>query len=120
MRNLGMKINLPKESTLNMFTSIAGLLLVAASSTSFSVESTVAVNETETRAITKVIAKAPSDIGFKALDGDSDGKISLKEAIKNPVLAEQFNKTDVNKDGAITAEEYAMFSSKVKKATAIN
>lgn len=115
-----MKLNFSNKSTNTMLTSIAGLFLVVGSSTSFAAESKAVINEIETKAITKVIAKAPSDIGFKALDRDSDGKISLKEATKNPILAENFNKTDVNKDGAITAEEYAMFASKAEKAPVVN
>lgn len=66
------------------------------------------------------IAKAPQDLGFKALDADANGKISLKEAIKDRALAEKFNATDMNHDGAITVEEYALFTSKAKKPTAVN
>lgn len=117
-----MKFNLSNKTTNTMLTSIAGLLLVAGSSATFAAESKEAVNAAvkDTKAVAKVIAKAPSDTGFKALDGDSNGKISLKEAVKDPALAEQFNKTDANKDGAITAEEYAMYASKAEKATAVN
>jgi len=104
-----MKFNFSSKSTNTMLVSIAGVLVAMSGNTAFAAE-------TETKAITKVIAKAPSDTGFEALDGDSDGKISLKEAIKDPALAENFNKTDVNKDGAITVEEYAMYSSAAKKA----
>ncbi len=115
-----MKLNVSNKLTNTMLTSIAGVLLVVGTNASFAVESKEVVKGT--KAITKVLAKAPSDTGFKALDGDSDGKISLKEAIKNPALAEQFNKTDINKDGAITVDEYAMFASKTNadKATAVN
>jgi len=115
-----MKLNISNKLTNTTLTSITGLLLVLGTSASFAVESKEVVKDT--RAITKVLAKAPSDTGFKALDGDSDGKISLKEAVKNPALVEQFNKTDVNKDGAITVDEYAMFASKANtnKSTAVN
>ncbi len=115
-----MKLNISNKLTNTTLTSITGLLLALGTSASFAVESKEVIKDT--RAITKVLAKAPSDTGFKALDGDSDGKISLKEAVKNPALAEQFNKTDVNKDGAITVDEYAMFASKANtnKPTAVN
>lgn len=109
-----MKLNLSNKLTNTVLTSIAGLLLAVGSSASFSAETTEIVKDT------KVIAKAPSDTGFKLLDSDSDGKISLKEAVKDPVLAEQFGETDVNKDGAITVEEYAMYASKADKATVVN
>ncbi|MFW5431948.1 MAG: EF-hand domain-containing protein [Methylophilaceae bacterium] len=115
-----MKFVFPNKSINTMLTSVAGLLLVVGSSTSFADSKEAVKAEVEdTKAITK-IAEAPTDTGFKTLDGNSDGKISLKEAVKDPVLAEQFNKTDANKDGAITAEEYAMYSSKAEKPTAVN
>lgn len=117
-----MKFSFSNKSTNTILTSIAGLLLVVGSSASFAADSkeVVKAEVKDTKTITKVIAKAPSDTGFKALDGDNDGKITLKEAVKDPALVEQFTKTDANKDGAITAEEYAMYSSKAEKATVVN
>jgi len=57
----------------------------------------------------EVITKAPADTDFKKLDGNGDGKISLKEAVKDKVLATQFDTTDVNHDGMIAADEYANY-----------
>lgn len=101
------------RSSKSLLTGLACLLMTVVSSSSLAVESNETVEGT--KAITKVLTKAPSDTGFKALDGNSDGKISIKEAIKNPELAEQFDQRDVNEDGDITAEEYAMFSVKTNK-----
>jgi Ca2+-binding EF-hand superfamily protein len=55
------------------------------------------------------IAKAPVDADFKKLDGNSDGKISLKEAVKDKTLATQFDMTDANHDGMIAADEFANY-----------
>ncbi len=67
---------------------------------------------------TTVIAKAPEDDRFKLLDTDRNGKISLQESIKESDLALKFNDTDVNHDGVITVDEYAMYQS--SKETNIN
>lgn len=67
---------------------------------------------------TTVIAKAPEDAAFKSLDTDENGKISLQESIKESELALKFNDTDVNHDGVITVDEYAMYRS--NKETNIN
>ena len=56
-----------------------------------------------------VVAEAPADADFKKLDLNSDAKISLKEAVKDKTLATGFDMTDVNKDGNITADEYASY-----------
>lgn len=52
-------------------------------------------------------AKAPADEHFKMLDANKDGKISLKEAVKDKALSGQFDAIDTNRDGMISAEEYA-------------
>ena len=51
--------------------------------------------------------KAPADENFKSLDANKDGKISLKEAVKDKSLSGQFDVLDANRDGLISAEEYA-------------
>lgn len=56
-----------------------------------------------------VAAEAPADADFKKLDLNSDAKISLKEAVKDKTLATSFDMTDANKDGNITADEYASY-----------
>jgi hypothetical protein len=64
----------------------------------------------ETAAPTKIAAaEAPADADFKKLDANSDAKISLKEAVKDKTLATSFDMTDANKDGNITADEYASY-----------
>jgi hypothetical protein len=40
------------------------------------------------------LAKAPADDDFKKLDANKDGKISLKEAVKDKALASSFDATD--------------------------
>ncbi|MFV1921495.1 MAG: hypothetical protein ACMZ63_02640 [Methylotenera sp.] len=67
---------------------------------------------------TTVIAKAPEDAAFKALDADGNGKISLQESINESELALKFNDTDFNHDGVITVDEFAMYRS--NKKTNIN
>lgn len=64
----------------------------------------------ETVAPAKIVAaEAPADAEFKKLDSNSDAKISLKEAVKDKTLATGFDMTDANKDGNITADEYASY-----------
>lgn len=64
----------------------------------------------ETVAPAKIVAaEAPVDGDFKKLDLNSDAKISLKEAVKDKTLATSFDMTDANKDGNITADEYASY-----------
>ena len=55
--------------------------------------------------------EAPADADYKKLDVNSDHKISLKEALKDKALAANFDATDANKDGSISAEEYAGYKS---------
>jgi Ca2+-binding EF-hand superfamily protein len=56
-----------------------------------------------------MVAEAPADADFKKLDVNSDAKISLKEAVKDKTLATSFDVTDANKDGNISADEYASY-----------
>ncbi len=64
----------------------------------------------ETKTPTKdMVAEAPADADFKKLDANGDKKISLKEAVKDKALATSFDVTDMNKDGNITADEYASY-----------
>ena len=55
----------------------------------------------------EMATEAPADADYKKLDVNSDHKISLKEAVKDKALASSFDATDANKDGSISAEEYA-------------
>jgi hypothetical protein len=97
------------------------LLVTGLSSTAFAASKDIVTGDIrESNAKTTVIAKAPTDLNFKSLDIDADGKITLKEAIKDMALANKFNETDVNHDGVITVDEYAMYTSKSEKATTVN
>jgi Ca2+-binding EF-hand superfamily protein len=55
------------------------------------------------------LTKAPTDSDFKRLDSNGDGKLSLKEAVKDKALAAQFDAIDVNHDGMIAVDEYAAY-----------
>jgi hypothetical protein len=48
---------------------------------------------------------------FKKLDANTDGKISLKEAVKDKDLVNVFNVTDTDQDGMLTTEEYVNYKS---------
>lgn len=50
-----------------------------------------------------------ADANLSALDKDSDGMISKTEAKTNKDLMKQFSKLDTNKDGKLSASEYASF-----------
>jgi hypothetical protein len=67
----------------------------------------LADNTTAVKTDGKVAEAAPADENFKALDANKDGKISLKEAVKDKALSGQFDTIDANHDGMISAEEYA-------------
>ncbi|MDP1522751.1 EF-hand domain-containing protein [Methylotenera sp.] len=54
-------------------------------------------------------AKLPVDADFKKLDTNGNTKISLKEAVKDKDLSLYFDATDANKDGNISAEEFASY-----------
>ncbi len=55
------------------------------------------------------MTKAPADADFKRLDGNGDGKLSLKEAVKDKALATSFDAADGNHDGMIATDEYAAY-----------
>lgn len=54
-------------------------------------------------------AKITIDEHFKVLDANKDGKVSLKEAVKDKTLAGQFDAADVNHDGMVSTDEYANY-----------
>lgn len=55
------------------------------------------------------LAKGPADDEFKKLDANKDGKVSLKEAVKDKALAGLFDATDANHDGMVSTDEYANY-----------
>ena len=58
--------------------------------------------------------ETPADADYKKLDVNSDHKISFKEAVKDKALASSFDATDANKDGNISAEEYAGYKAAIQ------
>ena len=58
--------------------------------------------------------ETPADVDYKKLDVNSDHKISFKEAVKDKALASSFDATDANKDGGISAEEYAGYKAAIQ------
>jgi hypothetical protein len=55
------------------------------------------------------LAKAPGEDAFKKLDANKDGKVSLKEAVKEKALAGSFDATDANHDGMVSTDEYVNY-----------
>lgn len=62
----------------------------------------------------EMVIETPADADYKKLDFNSDHKISLKEAVKDKALASSFDATDANKDGNISAEEYAGYKAAIE------
>jgi EF hand domain-containing protein len=44
---------------------------------------------------------------FQALDLDGDGYVSLAEAAGDPIIVQRFDKADRNRDGKLSAKEFA-------------
>ena len=59
--------------------------------------------------------EVPADADFKKLDVNGDHKISLIEAVKDKALASNFDAADANKDGSISAEEYASYKAAIQE-----
>jgi hypothetical protein len=55
-------------------------------------------------AVTSVNAQ---DLTLEQLDTDQDGKISIKEAVADPVLLASFGRIDTDGDGKISKDELA-------------
>jgi len=56
-------------------------------------------------------ANKTADADFRKLDANTDGKISLKEAVKDKTLANVFDVTDADHDGMVSADEYMNYKS---------
>ena len=63
----------------------------------------------ESKVNAKVAAATPADPDFAKLDANGNGKISLKEAVKDKGISSAFDTIDANKDGNISADEHAAF-----------
>jgi Ca2+-binding EF-hand superfamily protein len=112
-----MVINLTKITLAGFFS----VLLVASLSTSaVAASKEIRTGDIKENKVGSVIAKAPVDKDFKALDSNGDGKITLQEAVKNTALATQFNDVDLNHDGVITADEYALYATSLQEPTTVN
>ena len=112
-----MSVNMTKKSVAIFF---SGLVIIGLSTSTFAASKDIVTGDIREAKEKAVIAKAPTDKDFKALDTNNDGKISIQEAVKDTALATQFNATDVNHDGVITADEYALYASTSKEAKTVN
>ena len=107
--NFSRRIISPVFSGLIAALFIAGLSTPAIAETTSSDKAKPAeIKAADTKAV-DAMTKAPTDADFKRLDGNGDGKLSLKEAVKDKALATQFDATDMNHDGMIAADEYANY-----------
>jgi len=59
----------------------------------------------------EAVATKTADADFKKLDTNTDGKISLKEAVKDKALANVFDVTDADHDGMVSTDEYLNYKS---------
>jgi len=115
-----MKLN-PNSIIRPISASVVALLLVAglnnlamadnaaALKDSIKTDSKVAEAKVAATNQTDASAKAPADEDFKKLDANKDGKVSLKEAVKDKALASHFDAIDINHDGMVSADEYLSF-----------
>jgi len=65
-------------------------------------------------------AAIPADEDFKKLDQNQDGKVSLKEAVKDKLLSGNFDLVDANHDGAISTDEHAAYKVSTSAKTSAN
>ena len=98
--------------TYSVFVSAITLVLMSGINTSAFAEAKDAASKVTEVKPAEAMKKIPSDAGFKQLDANSDGKISLKESTKDKVLFKNFDASDANKDGMITVEEFAQINAK--------
>ncbi len=127
-----MKLN-SNSTTRTLSTGVIALLLIAglnnlaiadnAAALKDAIKTDAKVAEAKTTNMKEVdsTAKAPVDDDFKKLDANKDGKVSLKEAVKDKTLAALFDATDANHDGMLSADEYENYkaASAVKSTEAV-
>jgi len=101
-----MKFNLPGNSMRIM---AAGTMAIFFSSSL--IAPAFADNKTADSKKIESAAGKTIDADFKKLDTNTDGKISLKEAVKDKALASVFDMTDADHDGMVSAEEYVNYKS---------
>lgn len=112
-----MTLDVTKKTVAGIF---GFLLLSSVSQSAFAASKDIITDDIKERKVKAVIAKAPVDKDFEALDTNGDGKITLQEAVKDTAFATQFNTIDINHDGVITADEYALNVSTTKEQTTVN
>lgn len=61
----------------------------------------------QTLPVTPAVANSTSDKAFDRADANGDGKLTLREAERYPVVAEQFSQLDRDKNGSLSREEFA-------------
>lgn len=101
-----MKFNL-SDLTLHLLTAGAVSLLL---STAYMTSAVAETKAGDSKKMESTSTKG-SDADFKKLDTNSDGKISLKEAVKDRSLANVFDVSDTDHDGMVSTEEYATYKS---------
>lgn len=101
-----MKFNLSSNSVRLMAAGAIGIFFSSGLITPAFAENKVADTKKVDSATVKTI-----DTDFKKLDANADGKISLKEAVKDKALANVFDVTDADHDGMVSTDEYVNYKS---------
>lgn len=99
-----MKFNL-SNITLHLLTAGAVSLLL---STAYMTSAVAETKAGDSKKMESTSTKS-NDADFKKLDTNSDGKISLKEAVKDRSLANVFDVSDTDHDGMVSTEEYTTY-----------
>jgi ABC-type Na+ efflux pump permease subunit len=110
-----MKFNLSSNSMRLIAAGTIGLFLSSGLITPAFAE----VKATDTKKVDSAAVKT-TDADFKKLDANADGKISLKEAVKDKALVNVFNVTDTNQDGMLTTDENINYKSALSTMTKEN
>ncbi|HEY9267836.1 MAG TPA: EF-hand domain-containing protein [Methylotenera sp.] len=101
-----MKFNLSSNSIRLIAAGTMGLFLsTGLITTAFAENKAVDTKKVDSAAV------KTTDADFKKLDTNADGKISLKEAVKDKALASVFDVTDADHDGMLTTGEYVNYKS---------
>lgn len=92
-----------------------GLNNVAMADNSAALKDAIPTNNTlaeaQVAATTEAEVSASGEADFKKLDANKDGRISLKEAVKDKSLTTYFDAADMNRDGMVSADEYTNYKS---------
>lgn len=110
-----MKFNLSSNSLRLMTASTIGVLF----SSGLIAPAFAETKATDAKKVDSAAVKT-ADADFKKLDTNADGKISLKEAVKDKTLVNVFNVSDTNQDGMLTTDEYMNYKSALSTMTKEN